>query len=48
MTRHVGIGIASVMLLFVLLGAGGCMSAKGETLQKKRDYALEMQSSVLQ
>ncbi len=48
MTRQVGIGISSVMLLFVLLGAGGCMSAKGETLQDKRDYALDMQSSVLQ
>ena len=45
MTRQIGIGIASVMLL---LGAGGCMSAKGETLQEKRDYALDMQSSVLQ
>jgi lipid-binding SYLF domain-containing protein len=32
----------------LLLGAGGCMSAKGETLQEKRDYALDMQSSVLQ
>jgi lipid-binding SYLF domain-containing protein len=45
MTRHIGIGIASVMLL---LGAAGCMSAKGDTLQEKRDYALDMQSSVLQ
>jgi lipid-binding SYLF domain-containing protein len=45
MTRQIGIGIVSVMLL---LGAGGCMSAKGETLQEKRDYALDMQSSVLQ
>lgn len=48
MTRQIGNRLAGVMLLFVLLGAGGCMSAKGETLQEKRDYALDMQSSVLQ
>jgi lipid-binding SYLF domain-containing protein len=35
-------------LLLVLLGAGGCMSAKGETLEDKREYALSMQSSVLE
>ncbi|MHC4304081.1 MAG: lipid-binding SYLF domain-containing protein [Planctomycetota bacterium] len=48
MFRQVGIGAASALLLLVVVGAGGCMSAKGETLQEKRDYALDMQSSVLQ
>jgi lipid-binding SYLF domain-containing protein len=48
MFRQLGIGAASALLLLVVVGAGGCMSAKGETLQEKRDYALDMQSSVLQ
>jgi lipid-binding SYLF domain-containing protein len=48
MARQVSNGIAGVMLLGALLGAGGCMSAKGETLQDKREYALDMRSSVLE
>ncbi|MHC5016874.1 MAG: lipid-binding SYLF domain-containing protein [Planctomycetota bacterium] len=48
MFRQLGIGAASALLLLVVVGAGGCMSAKGETLEEKREYALDMQSTVLE
>jgi len=47
MTRRSGI-IAIWLLFPVLLTAGGCMSAKGDTTSEKRAYALDMRDDVLQ
>ncbi len=47
MTRMAGIAVATVLTLCMPLSAGGCMSAKGETVDEKRTYVLDMRTSVL-